>query len=235
MICIDVPTVVPWRTQPTARASDDPKQSPGSDESPFSSIVDVVAVPEIAFVLVASGMLLLAIWVALPHLWMVLIIASSTLGAAMVGLWAMPVGPAAAVLLVLALTSFAMEMLSLPGYLLHATGGAFALALAGLCLEKPWSGAHPAVVVPTALLVGAAIWLSARGSWRAIRADPFHVSPRMVGRELVVLSAIEPNTGHAVVAGQLWTIHDPTTPLRAGAHGHVTGFLNADVLTIRQT
>jgi membrane-bound ClpP family serine protease len=209
-----------------------------TDTDELASVaVQALAIPEIAFLLTASGLLALAIWIALPHLWWFAAAAAPTLGAGLMGLWLIPLSPAGGLLLAFAATSLAMEVLSLPGYLLHASGGALALGLAGLCLLEPWSGAHPAVVMPTASAVGAATWWCARISWRATRADPFATSTRLVGRDLVVLHAgraDRDHTGHAVVAGHLWAIRDLTAPLRDGSHARVTGQCG-DWLTVHQT
>ena len=194
--------------------------------------VEILAMPEVAFVLVALGYLAVAVWLALPHLWALGVSAAPLLVAGSTGLVQMSPTPGAVFLLVLAAAGLAMEVLSLPGFMLHAAGGALALAGAGLWLHGPWSGAHPAVAVTTAFFVGLGTWLAARRSWRAARTDPLSGSSRLVGRELVILH-VQGGFGHAVVAGQLWTVRDPERPLRAGGLARVTG-CRGEELIVRQ-
>jgi membrane-bound serine protease (ClpP class) len=194
--------------------------------------VEVLAMPEVAFVLIACGYLAVAAWLALPHLWVLGISAAPLLGAGATGLMQISPAPGAILLLVLAAASLAMEVFSLPGFMLHAAGGALALAGAGLWLHGPWSGAHPGVACPAALVVGLGTWVAARRSGRAALTDPLSDSPRLVGRELVILDA-QDGLGHAVVAGQLWTVRDPERPLRPGGVARVTG-CRGDELIVRQ-
>ncbi len=191
-----------------------------------------LAVPEVAFLLIALGYLALATWLALPHLWVWGLAAAPLLIAGSTGLVHLSPTAGAVFLLVLAAASLAMEVLSLPGLMLHAVGGAVALAGAGLWLHGPWAGAHPAVAVPAALAVGWGTWWAARRSWRAARVDPWADSSRLVGRELVVLH-VQDGLGHAVVAGHVWPVRDPDRPLQAGRWARVTE-RRGDELTVRQ-
>jgi membrane-bound ClpP family serine protease len=204
-----------------------------ADGSELTAVaIQTLATSEVVFFLIAAGLLLGAVAVAQPSLWTAAA-ATISLATGLAGLLLLPPSPAAVLLLVLAGTNLAMEVLSLPGLLLHAIGGATTLALAGLCLHHPWSGAHPTVVIPAAGLVGAGTWWTARQSWRATRADPLASSSRLVGRDLVILDADDGVIGHAVVAGHLWAIHDPAAPLREGGEARVTGH-SGELLTVRQ-
>lgn len=165
----------------------------------------MLIVPEIAFLLFASGLLALNVWVAQPQLLLAGLLAPVLLAGGIVAAAAMPTSAAASYLLVLATGCFLLEVLTAPGMLLHAAGGTFALVLSGLCLREPWIGAHPGLVVPAAVVVGAGTYLAGRRSWRHARTDPFDPSPRLIGREAVVLTA-ELTSGHAVIAGAVWPI-----------------------------
>jgi membrane-bound serine protease (ClpP class) len=204
-----------------------------SDSASASAALELLAVPEAAFVLVAAGILASAIWAAQPHLWLSGLVAVPTLGAGSAGLVLGPTSSGALLLLALAVAGLAMEVYSLPGLMVHAAGGATALAIAGLCLHGPDGGAHPGAAIPAALVVGLATWAAARRSWRATRVEPLDVSPRLIGREAVVLHVSDDHTGVAVVAGRLWTIHDPDRPLRAGIPTVVAG-RRGEALLVRQ-
>lgn len=194
--------------------------------------VEVLAMPEVAFVLIAFGYLAVAAWLAMPHLWVLGVSAAPLLGAGSAVLMQISPTPGALLLLLLAAASLAMEVFSLPGFMVHAAGGALALAGAGLWLHGPWSGAHPGVAGPVALVVGVGTWAAARRSWRAERTDPLSDSSRLVGRDVVILH-VQGDLGRAVVAGHLWTVRDPERPLRPGGLARVTGCRGGE-LTVRQ-
>jgi membrane-bound ClpP family serine protease len=196
-------------------------------------VAETLAIPELGFALIALGLVATAAWGAHPTLRWVGASGVLVLCCGLVGLAIMPPSPAALFLLALTVANLAMEVLCLPGFALHAIGGALGLALAGLCLSEPWSGAHPSVVLPGAALVGVGTWWAARQSWRARRTDPLDTSDRLLGRDLVVLDVGDGNLGHAVVAGHMWMIHDPINPLVAGGAARVTG-RTEDLLTVCQ-
>lgn len=196
-----------------------------------SAGVEVLAVPEVAFLLVATGLLVGMVWIAQPHLWGLGLSTAPLLAAGSTGLVMLEATPAALLLLTLAVASLAMEVLHLPGLMLHAVGGTAALMGAGSWLLGPWSGAHPTVAVPASVVVGLGTWAAARRSWRA--ADPLTESARLIGREVVILRVGDEDEGCAVVAGRLWTIRDPRRPLREGGLAKVTG-VEGDRLTVRQ-
>jgi membrane-bound ClpP family serine protease len=186
-----------------------------SELAPFA--VDVSALPEAAFVLTCSGMLAIAVWVSRADRVGILVAGVTLCVCGLTGLYHLPLSAAAVVLLIMAGGSLVMEVLAAPGWLLHAAGGAVALGGAGLCLHEPGSGAHPAVAVPAALVTGAGTWWAARISARASRDNPLLAAPRLTGREAVVLDASATgDTGHAVIAGHVWNIHDPQACLQAG-------------------
>jgi membrane protein implicated in regulation of membrane protease activity len=191
---------------------------------------DLLAIPEITLILTAAGLLTTAIWAARPRRWQLGTLAAAAVAAAATSLHTISPHTGALLLLLLAAASLAMEVYSLPGLMLHAAGGATALTMAGMCLYGPGSGAHPGVAVPAGLVVGLGTWSAARCSWRASRTDPWAASARLVGRELVVLQAMDGHRGHAVVAGQLWPIRDPHLPLEEGNVAVVTQRLGEELL-----
>jgi membrane-bound ClpP family serine protease len=204
------------------RGSIDANGEPPPDILELSSVLgEILAVAEVSFVLLAAGLLAVAVWLAAPARLWVILAGSLVLAGGIFGLVTLPLSGGAVFLLTFGAASLLMEVLAAPGLLLHAAGGAVALIMAGLCLHHPWSGAHPLVVVPTTLIAAAGTWLAARRSWRAIRSDPFAPSSELVGRETVVLDA-DQDVGYAVVAGQLWVIHATSHDLRPGCAVRVT-------------
>lgn len=177
--------------------------------------LDVLAVPEIAFLLLTGGLLGMLCWAAQPAHRGAAVIGAAALLAGTTGMWALPAGTGAALLLGFAAASLLLEVLAYPGFGLHAIGGFVSLALAGLLLHGPWSGAHPAVVIPAAAGAAGLVHLAARRSWRRTRADPFAASDVLVGRETVILDAAGSH-GLAVVCGQIWQVTTRHGPLRPG-------------------
>jgi membrane-bound ClpP family serine protease len=177
-----------------------------------------VPVPELAFFLVAVGLLAVMAWLATPGgagsggaIGAVLLLVGGT------GLAAVPITLAGLILLVIAAASLWFEVRYLPGVGLHAIGGWLALTLGGLFLHGEWSGAHPAVVLPTATLTAAGTYLAGRRYWQHIDNDPFARSLFLTDRHTVVLHA-EGLRGQAVVGGQLWAIRSRGVLLHPGQH-----------------
>jgi hypothetical protein len=125
---------------------------PGPEVSdPLQAVVDVLAIPELAFSLVTIGLLGVMLWLATPGM-----AGSGAAGAALLvaasgGMAAIPVTAGGIVLLGLAAASLCFEVRYMPGVGLYAIGGWFALTLSGFFLSGMWSGAHPAVVLPETL------------------------------------------------------------------------------------
>jgi membrane-bound serine protease (ClpP class) len=184
-----------------------------SDE--LQEVLDALAVPELAFSLLAAGLLGVMIWLATPGM-----IGSGVVGAVLllaggIGMAAAAVSAAALTLLVLAAAALWFEVRYVPGLGLYAIGGWFALTLGGLLLFGAWSGAHPAVVFPLATLTALGTYLAGRRSWQRIDDDPFADSPLLTGRHAIVLHT-DGVQGQALVGGQLWTIRSRRGLLRPG-------------------
>ena len=220
------------------RAGDQPAvatrvEAAGGDLEAMSVLLEVLAVAEVAFGLTAAGMLLLVLAVADIRLSTAIPAGGLLLATGVLGLMRLPVALAAVALLVLAAGSLLMEVLILPGLLLHATGGGVALGLAGLWLRAPDPGAHPMLAAAVGVTATTVTWLAAGRSWRAIRDDPLAPSERLPGRTGTVLDT-HGRHGHAVIAGQVWTIHSASAPLQAGARVEVLSTA-ADELIVRPT
>jgi len=183
------------------------------------TLLDLIAVVEVAFALTSGGLLLVVVWIAVPRLVLAAVLGLILLAVGAVGMARIPVLPGAVLLLVLAAASLVMEVLAAPGLLLHAVGGGVALCLAGLSLA-PGSGAHPLAAVAVAVAASAGTWWAARRSWRAVRDDPLLRGERLCGRTGTVLQA-RGREGSAVIGGEVWTVSALDRPLRPGGRVEV--------------
>jgi membrane-bound ClpP family serine protease len=190
--------------------------------STSAAALDTFAQPELAFVLVAAGMLCITLRLASPGLgWNAIVLGSSLLLIGGITLITLPVHVAGLLMFAFAAASLCTEVLAAPGFGLHAIGGGFSLVLAGVYLADDIPGAHPALVVPVSVAVAGITYLAGRRSWRCIRDRPLDPCPTLIGRGTVVLSAAGP-LGHGVVSGQLWNLRAEKGDLRAGQTVRVT-------------
>jgi membrane-bound serine protease (ClpP class) len=197
-------------------------------------VLEVLSVAEVAYPLVALGLMGVVCWLASPGMVWRGLAGAVLLSAGAAGLVALPVSAGGTFLLALAAASLCMEVLTTPGFGLHAAGGAVGLGLGGLSLQEPWSGAHPAIALSVAALVAGATYRAGCRSWRCTRHDPFAASPVLTGRTAVVLHA-DDHQGLAVVGGQLWTIHARHGRLREGQVVRVTQAMDARLEVVPNT
>lgn len=189
-----------------------------------------LAVPEIAFVLLASGLLCLTVRVATPALgWPGAAAGMTLILLGIAGLAALPVAVGGVLMLGFSAASLVMEVLHLPGFGLHAAGAAVSLILAGIYLTEPVPSAHPVLVAPIALTVGALSFLAGRRSWRYIRDRPLHPSSTLLGRGTVILSTTG-ESGLGVVAGQIWNLRAEHGDLEPGQTVRVTRVAGDDLI-----
>jgi membrane-bound serine protease (ClpP class) len=81
-------------------------------------------------------------------------------------------------------------------------------------------GVSPAVLWPTALIVGAGVVLAGRLAWRARRAPAASGISALIGREVVLRTADGP-TGRVLLDGTWWRARSAAAPLSAGQHARV--------------
>jgi membrane-bound ClpP family serine protease len=170
---------------------------------------------EASFLLIAAGLICVVLWVASPSLRCSVISGSALLALGLVGLVSLPVHAAGVLLLAFAAASLCLEVLAYPGMGLHAIGGGVSLLLAGLFLTGHWSGAHPAAVLPVAVLVGVTTYWAGRRSWRYVRNKPMVPYPRLQGRRTTVLASTGP-VGQGVIGGEVWQLRPHHGELRQG-------------------
>lgn len=205
------------------------------DGEPLAEIgtLNVIGAPELTFLILVAGLLCLVLRLASStHGWtlytgLVLLILGSA------ALFALPVRGAGILMLGFAVASLCMEVLALPGFGLHAIGGGVSLLFAGVYLTGEPPGAHLAVVVPAAVAVAIITFLAGRRSWRCVRDQPFDLSPILVGRGSVVLSATGP-IAYGVVSGEVWQLRGQDGHLSEGQSVRVNAE-TADWLVVEAT
>jgi membrane-bound ClpP family serine protease len=152
-------TAMKQTTVPDANAAEPGSTATGEPQR-VSTLVDALALPDVAFSLTAVGMLALVCLLAGGHPAFG-VVGGVLLTGGVIGLVELPVTAAAALLLALAAASLGMEILGRVGAGLHAVGGGFAMALAGsMLVDVPtWAGAHFAVIMPLSAIVAMAAYL----------------------------------------------------------------------------
>jgi len=188
----------------------------------LGGITPPVGLAESTFLLTAAGLLCIVNWLAAQTRLASAMFGTALLVLATFGMVALPVSAAGALFLAFAAGALCMEVVAFPGTGLHAFGGGVGLALAGLFLTGEGSGAHPTVVLPAAVVIAAATYVSGRRSWRCIRNRPLDPSNEMTGRHTVVLSS-EGSMGHGVIAGELYKLRAAEGFLEPGQSVEVIG------------
>jgi membrane-bound serine protease (ClpP class) len=89
------------------------------------------------------------------------------------------------------------------------------LALAGILLFRGELGVDPAVLWPTAVVVGGGSVLAGRLAWRARRAPATTGQAGLRGREAVV-RRVHGEAGQVLLDGAWWTVRDRTAPVTEG-------------------
>ena len=180
----------------------------------FRSVLQFLADPNIAFLLLSLGTLGLIYELATPGVGLAGVAGATMLLLALFALAVLPVNVVGIVLLVVAMALFVAEVLA-PGFAGFAAGGAVLLTLSGVFLfdDAPGLETSLAVVLPVGIVVGGAVLLAGRIAWRTRSAPAtFGDMHHLVGREVVVrLTAGE--RGQAFVDGSWWSIRP-----REGAH-----------------
>lgn len=177
--------------------------------------------PRVAFLLLALGTVSILVELAHPA------VPGTGVGGALAvlaGLWCLSQQSVSAVglgLMVLAAGLWAAELLT-PASGVAGALGAVALALGGLLLvDGPSGGVPAAVVVPTALVLGAAVVAAGRLGWRS-RGLPSTLTggDALIGRDLTVAES-DGGTGRAFVHGAWWQVRSVGPPLGRGTRARV--------------
>jgi membrane-bound serine protease (ClpP class) len=114
---------------------------------------------------------------------------------------------------------FVAEVLT-PRVEVFAAGGAVSLLFAGVLLLRGEPGVDPAVLWPTALVVGGGSVFAGRLACRGRRAPATTGHEALVGREAVVQRA-EDGTGQVLLEGAWWSVRGWAAPVAEGQHVRV--------------
>lgn len=180
----------------------------------FTNLRQVLANPNLAFLFISIGSLGLIYELASPGAGIGGAIGAVLLILGFFSLAVLPVNVAGIVLLVLAVALFVAELFA-PGVGAFAGGGAIALAAAGLFLFEGPFEVDPAVLWPTAVVIGLGALLAGRFALRARKTTPVTGGSGLVGQEAVVAEA-DGEHGRARVEGTWWNVRGDHQPLTEG-------------------
>ncbi|MFO7547873.1 MAG: NfeD family protein, partial [Acidimicrobiia bacterium] len=181
-----------------------------------------IADPNLAFIFLSLGSLAIIYEIANPGLGLGGIAGVILLVLAFFALSVLPVDLAGVALLVLALGLLIAELF-VPGVGVMAAGGVIALVLAGLFLfEGDELRVSPAVLLPTAIVLGLGTVIAGRLTWAARRAPPATGLVTLVGRSTEI-RRVDHDGGEVLLEGAWWHARSLGEPLRQGQAVRVTG------------
>ncbi|MBT2493510.1 nodulation protein NfeD [Streptomyces sp. ISL-96] len=182
----------------------------------FGELRQLLASPELAFLFLSLGTLAVIYELASPGMGFAGITGVILLVLGFVALSVLPFNVGGLLLLGLAAALFVAEVLT-PGVGIFAAGGTVSLVLAGVLLFRGELGVDPAVLWPTAVVVGGGSVLAGRLAWRARRAPATTGHEGLLGSEAVV-RRVDGATGNGQVLleGAWWTVRGRESPLTEG-------------------
>jgi membrane-bound serine protease (ClpP class) len=169
----------------------------------FRAVLARLADPNLAFIFLSIGTLAIIYEASNPGLGFAGIAGAILLVLAFFALSVLPVRAAGVALLVLGVALLVAELF-VPGIGVLAAGGTIALLLSGLFLFEGGIRVSPAVLWPSAAIMGAGSVLASREVVRARRQPPTSGPNTLVGRVLTVRKAEGRDTGF--VDGSWWTL-----------------------------
>jgi membrane-bound serine protease (ClpP class) len=189
------------------------------DEHPmglFRNILRVLADPNLAFLFLSIGTLGIIYELASPGIGVGGVVGGVLVVLAMFGLSVLSVNVVGILLLLLAVALFVAELFA-PGVGVFAGLGAFALALSGIFLfdDVPGVAVSVWVILPTALVLGAAVVLAGRIALRARSSPSTTTGSGVLVGEVVEISRAEAGRAQALVGGAWWTVR-ADRPLAVG-------------------
>ncbi|MBT2367274.1 nodulation protein NfeD [Streptomyces sp. ISL-10] len=185
----------------------------------FGELRQLLASPELAFLFLSIGTLAVIYELANPGMGFAGVIGVILLVLGFVALSVLPFNVGGLLLLALAAALFVAEVLT-PGVGVFAAGGTVALVFAGVLMFRGELGVDPAVLWPTALVVGGGSVLAGRLAWRARKAPATTGHQALLDREAVVRHA-EGGTGQVLLEGAWWTVRCRDAALAEGRHVRV--------------
>ncbi|MER6618537.1 NfeD family protein [Streptomyces xantholiticus] len=196
----------------------------------FGELRQLLASPELAFLFLSIGTLALIYELASPGMGLGGVTGAILLVLGFVALSVLPFNVGGLLLLALAAALFVAEVLT-PGVGIFAAGGTVSLVFAGVLLFRGELGVDPAVLWPTAVVVGGGSLLAGRLAWRARRAPATTGHEGLVGREVVV-RRVDPRTGtgQVLLEGAWWTARGRDAPIVEGEHVRVVDVEGLDLI-----
>ncbi|GAB2865318.1 nodulation protein NfeD [Streptomyces deserti] len=180
----------------------------------FGELRQWLASPELAYLFLSIGTLAVLYELASPGMGFAGAIGVVLLVLGFVALSVLPFNVGGLLLLALAAALFVAEVLT-PGVGIFAAGGTVSLLFAGVLLFRGELGVDPAVLWPTALVVGGGSLLAGRLAWRARKAPATTGHQAFVGHEAVV-RRVEGGTGQVLLEGAWWTVRGRDAPVTEG-------------------
>ncbi|MBZ9643125.1 nodulation protein NfeD [Streptomyces sp. PSKA30] len=180
----------------------------------FGELRQWLASPELAYLFLSIGTLSVIYELASPGMGVGGVLGVVLLVLGFVALSVLPFNVGGLLLLLLAAALFAAEVLT-PGVGVFAAGGTVSLLFAGVLLFRGELGVDPAVLWPTALVVGGGSLLAGRLAWRARKAPATTGHQALVGCEAVV-RRVEGGTGQVLLEGAWWTVRARDAPVAEG-------------------
>lgn len=185
-------------------------------------ILQVLADPNIAFLLLTLGTLGLIYELATPGVGVAGATGVTALLLAMFSLSVLPVNAVGLLLLAVAAALFVAEVLA-PGVAGFGFGGAVVLVLAAVFLFDDAEGVSvdPVVVMPLAVLMFLAALLAGRIAVRTRHAPSTMTGADVFTGQLVPVREAEGTTGRSFTQGTWWSLRSTGAPLRAGTDARV--------------
>ncbi|WP_078843274.1 nodulation protein NfeD [Streptomyces albus] len=180
----------------------------------FGELRQTLARPELAYLFLSIGTLAVIYELASPGMGFGGVIGAVALLLGFTALSVLPFHLAGLFLILLAAALFTGEVFT-PGIGVFAASGTVALVFAGIFLFRGETEIGPAVLWPTALVVGAGSLVAGRLAWRARRGPPAIGEEALLGREVVVRRA-EGDRGQVLLDGAWWDIRGREAPPAEG-------------------
>lgn len=188
----------------------------------FRKILQVLANPNIAFLLLIVGTLGLLYELAAPGIGAAGATGAVALLLALFSLSVLPVSVVGLTLLAVAIVLFVAELLA-PGVAGFAFGGAVVLVLSAVFLFDEGQGVSVdlAMVLPAALVVAAATVFAGRLAARTRKLPSVSTGTDVFAGQSVTVRDADGTTGSAFTEGAWWSLRSVGPPLRPGATARV--------------
>lgn len=183
----------------------------------FRKILQTLADPNIAFILLTLGTLGLLYELASPGVGVAGATGATALLLALFSLSVLPVNVVGLLLLAVAIGLFVAELLA-PGIAGFAFGGGLVLVLSAVFLFDDGQGVSVdlAVILPTAILVAAATVFAGRLAARTRKLPSVSTGADVFAGQSVTVREADGTTGSAVAEGAWWSLRSVGPPLQRG-------------------